>query len=471
MQIAIFAMYLRGGDAVGRQLSLWVRVLLGAGYTVRLFVEELSTSAPADIAGCTTVITGSQLLQSEAWQWVEEADLVICDYPAYFGLAECLRLLTKPRVLFSYHGVTPPHFWPNREGQAFLEQSRRRAALVHFADLAVTRSEFTRQELYHLTGYSLDRIAVVPCIVPRPSIQRSTRHFSHTTPLILAVGRLAVNKQPELLVEALAMLRSALPDARLVFVGDARGPSHAPVLAVIRRRAEEFGVADAVDCTGLVDDDLLEHLYQQADLLVSASAHEGFCVPVVEAMARGVPVVAMSAGAIPETVGDAGLLVPAGDVQALAMAMQTVLSSDAERHSLVRRGYDRAQRYEVEIVGVELLALLRDLPPAKRRVGLPRLNQKINLTALDGAAEVAVPVLPSVQRIPFISHFAARLRQWLTSDMQRLSDLLIQRQVAYNRLLAQTIAAVDELSAQLSEAQAADRYLEQQRHVHSRHDA
>ncbi len=470
MQIAIFAIYLRGADAVGRQLSMWVRVLLHAGYTVRLFVEELATSAPADVAGCTTVTSGAQILHSEAWQWVEQADLVICDYPAYFGLAECLRLLTKARVVFSYHGVTPPHFWPNREGQLFLEKSRRRAALVHFADLAMTRSEFTRQELHHLTGYPLARIAVVPCIVPQASAQASTRRGLHASPLILSVGRLAANKQPELLVEALAILRIKLPDARLILVGDVRGPSHAPVLAVVRKRAMELGITDAVECTGLVDDGLLDHLYQQADILVSASAHEGFCVPVVEAMAQGLPVVAMAAGAIPETVGDAGLLVPAGDVPAMAMAMETALCSDEQRRRLITRGYGRAKRYEVEVVGPELLELLRELPPATRRGGVPRLSQMINLAALDAAAETAAPVLPPALRLLFISKWAVKLRQWLTSDMQRRIDMLIQRQVAYNRLLAQALAAVDELSAELSEANAADQSREHDMRTQRYHD-
>ncbi len=456
MRIAVLTMYVRRADAVGLQLIEWVRALHHRGHSVQIFAEQYGPGTPEDVGILTRITSGPKLRESPAWQDLQVADLVICDYPAYYSLAECLRLLSGPRIVFSYHGVTPPALWPDATGRRFLERSRQRTALVHFADLAIARSEFTRQELHHLTGFPLERIAVIPCSVPAtPSSPPPAQ--SHNPPLIISVGRLAANKRPQLLVDALALVRDGIPDASLLLVGDAHGPSHAPVVAQVRARASALGIVEAVHCTGLVDDALLERLYARADLLVSASVHEGFCVPVVEAMARGVPVVAVAAGALPETVDDAGLLVAPDDMPALAEAMRRALQDAPLRQTLVQRGYQHAQRYQPEVVGRQLVELLEGLSSGaiKERVGLPRLSQLAEVATLAAAAELPSPFPAAGTRIPVISALAARLRRWMTSDLLRQVDLVIQRQVTYNRQLAQVLQATDELSAMVSEREAA----------------
>ncbi len=456
MRIAILAIYVRGADAVGLQLIEWVRALRERGHSIKIFTEQRGSGTPEDVRALTQITSARQLQESSEWQELQAADLVICDYAVYYHLAECLRLLSGPTVVFSYHGVTPPTLWPDPAGREFLERSRRRAALVHFADLAIARSEFTRQELHHLTGFPLARIAVIPCAVPTPPPLVRRRAEPFQSPVIISVGRLAANKRPQLLVDALARVRNDIPDASLLLVGDARGPSHAPVVAEVRARASELGIAEAVHYAGLVDDALLEHLYARADLLVSASIHEGFCVPVVEAMARGVPVVAVAAGALPETVGDAGLLVASDDPRALSDAIRRTLQDPHLRQTLVERGYRHAQRYLPPVVGRQLVELLEALPRGahKPRAGLPRLSQLAAMGMLDATAELPPSLPSSATRIPVISSLAARLRRWITSDLQRHLDLVIQSQVTYNRQLAQTLQAADELSALTSEHEA-----------------
>ncbi len=462
MRIAILAISVRGADSIGRQLIEWVRALHRHGHMVRVIVERVDLGAPADVLAHTVVHTEGRLRHSDDWEYVRTADLVICDYPAFYGLADSLRLLERPAVLFHYHGVTPPALWPDTAGRAVLEQSRRRASLVHFADVAVSHSEFTRQELHHLTGYPLDRIHVLPCVVPPPPPMETRPPASGTTPLILSVGRLAANKRPHLLVEALAHVRREIPGARLVLVGDTRGPSHAPVLAKVRAYADELGLTEAVFCTGLVDDLLLEHLYGQASVLVSTSAHEGFCIPVAEAMAREVPVVCMHAGALPETVGNAGILVSDGDVPMLAGAIIRVLRYTAERCDLITRGLMHAGHYRPDAVVPRILQLIERLGPhTPRETGLVRLGQIVDLSSVEAAAEVTPPLLEPGKRIPLVSTLATRLRHWMSSETRRTLDELLSRQVTYNRQVARALHALDDLSAQLSEREAALRLVQQ----------
>jgi glycosyltransferase involved in cell wall biosynthesis len=452
MRIVFFAIYVRGADSIGRELIEWVRILCRNGHTVRVIVERIGPGTPADIRALTAVHTERSLRQSIDWEYVCTADLAICDYPAFYGLADVLRAIEQPALLLIYHGVTPPALWPDPDGRAYLEQSRRRAALVHFADAAITHSEFTRQELHHLTGYPLSRIGVLPCIIAAPPADRVVPLAQTPAPLILSVGRLAANKRPHLLVEALALVRQQHPAARLILAGDARGPSHAPVLAQVRASAAALGLEDAVLCTGLIDDALLEHLYAQAAVLATASMHEGFCIPVIEAMARGVPVVANRAGALPQTVGDAGVLVPDGDVRALADALIDVLQNAESRAQLIARGYTHAQAYTPAALEPAMLQLLRDIPRrAHGTHSLMRLSQSVELARLAAAAEVGNNLPQPSGRIPLISALAVRLRRWLTSDIERRLDTFLQGQVRYNRQIAQTLHEVDELSATTSE--------------------
>jgi glycosyltransferase involved in cell wall biosynthesis len=96
-------------------------------------------------------------------------------------------------------------------------------------------------------------------------------------------------------------------------------------VAEARREAEALGVDDAVIFTGQLPLDELVALYQTCDLFVTASRHEGFCIPVIEALACGTPVVGAHATALPETIGPGGLTFPPGDHQALAEAVVALL--------------------------------------------------------------------------------------------------------------------------------------------------
>lgn len=454
MRIAILAIYVRSGDAVGLQLIHWTRLLQEAGHTVELYVEALGAAVPQDVLGVTRTVDGATFHRSPFWPALQSADLVICDYPAYYALAEALRLLTAPPILWSYHGVSPPDRWLDAAARQYLAMSQRRTGLVHFASLATTRSAWTRDELHSLTGFPHERIVVMPCIVPAP-IEPKER-VSTSPPYILHVGRVAAHKRPEILLEAMALVRRSIPDAHLVLAGDAQGPSHAPVVQQLQRRAAELGISDAVCYTGSVEQDHLESLYRSASVVVSASAHEGFCVPMIEAMARGVSVVVTATAALPETVGDGGIVV-ADEVEALAAALVRVLDDQALRKTLISRGFQRARLFESEVVRDQLLALIeRAAALPNRNRPAPRLRQLVDLSRLQAGAEVAAS--PPEGRAHPVSRIAAFVRAWFQSDLRRQFDELQQRQVAFNRQLTSSLIELDEWSAEASERQAATTY-------------
>ncbi|RIK34041.1 MAG: hypothetical protein DCC57_24610, partial [Chloroflexi bacterium] len=134
---------------------------------------------------------------------------------------------------------------------------------------------------------------------------------------------------------------AALPAARLVLLGG--GPEETALCAL----AGQLGIASAVTFAGRVDEAAKLAYYARAGLLVSASTMEGFGLAVGEAMACGVPVVASAAGSLPELVEDgiSGLLVPPGDIDALAAAMLRVLQEPALAQRLAAAGPPRIDRF------------------------------------------------------------------------------------------------------------------------------
>src|SRR5690606_4272593 len=135
------------------------------------------------------------------------------------------------------------------------------------------------------------------------------------------------NKRIDDVVRALALIRQQRPNTMLLLVGDNRSEIYARQAEDILRLAKELGQSDHVIFTGQVDDDTLVKHYQFADLFVTASLHEGFCIPVIEAMASGLPVIGAHTTALPETIGNAGLTFTPQDPADLANTVLRVLET------------------------------------------------------------------------------------------------------------------------------------------------
>lgn len=160
---------------------------------------------------------------------------------------------------------------------------------------------------------------------------------------ILSVGRLDPEKNPLLLADVLARLRREDPRWRLVVCGDGPLEGH----LVDRLRA--LGVAEHAELRGYLtlDDGLLE-LYRESHAFLHVSWTEGLPQVLFEAFATGLPIVATAVGGVPEGLGDAGLLVPPGDAEAAATALERVARDEGLREQLIGRGLTRAHAHTTE---------------------------------------------------------------------------------------------------------------------------
>jgi glycosyltransferase involved in cell wall biosynthesis len=233
-----------------------------------------------------------------------------------------------------------------------MRRALRRGAHVHAV------SQFVADEVIAELAAEPERVHAIPNgLTPRPAgDQARGRRRAGGERYVLAIGTIEPRKDLPSLVRAFDDVAGDDPDLRLVVAGqDGWGvDDFNAAVAAARHR-------DRVVRLGFVSDD------ERADVLAGATAfafpsvYEGFGLPPLEAMAAGVPVVTTRTGAIPETVGDAAILVEPGDRDGLVAALVTATSDEAQRATLIERGRARAARYSWDDTAASMVRLYRSL--------------------------------------------------------------------------------------------------------------
>jgi len=244
------------------------------------------------------------------------------------------------------------------------------------ADAIIAVSECTRRDAIRFYGITEEKITVIyEGVSPRfrpasPEAVRAVREkYSLPEHFILYVGTIEPRKNLTALLEAFhhflatcsslsapCDLRPATCDLRLVIVGK-KGWLYESFF----HRLRELGLDDRVIFTGYVPDEDLPAIYSAADLFVFPSLYEGFGLPVLEAMACGVPVVCSNTSSLPEVAGDAALLVDPTDVRALAGAMEEVLTDEGKRKEMRERGLRQAAKFSWEKAAAMTLKVYQDV--------------------------------------------------------------------------------------------------------------
>jgi L-malate glycosyltransferase len=275
-------------------------------------------------------------------------------------------LRSRPeRKALNHHNITPPEMlaaWEPAMVPGLRWGNRQLIELAASVDFALADSHFNRNDLWAL-GYR--DIEVVPILldldgfdreVDRDTQQRLERDRAQGGADLLFVGRIVPNKCQHDLIKALVVYRRTFdPQARLRLVGGATSDEY---LRVLREYAAALGVADAVDLTGPVSAGALGAYYRSADVFVSASEHEGFCVPLLEAMHHGVPIVAFAAAAVPETLAGAGVLLDSKSPAMFAAAIHQVVSDPGTRRAMVEAGRLRLRDFDLETTRARFLDVL-----------------------------------------------------------------------------------------------------------------
>lgn len=246
-----------------------------------------------------------------------------------------------PKAIY-YHNITPPRFFPPGSPR-FANAARgyaQIAAIVDVFDLIIGDSRYNIHELARYLDKPKPGLHIYPIVEPQDF---RDREFDEGLAADLSrdgmtnfvfVGRVARNKRQEKLLDLFDhYFREVDRYSRLLLVGDDQcDPQYMSELEHLRAR---LSAREQIVFTGKVSKSELAAYYRSADVFVCASEHEGFCMPLIEAMSLGIPVVAYAAAAVPETMGSAGIVVHDWDVPRIAELIHVVLSEqDLRQHVL-----------------------------------------------------------------------------------------------------------------------------------------
>lgn len=334
-------------DAIGAAVLGIRRMLRETGFHSEIFADLIGSDLRRDARPA-----------GELEAAVRPGDCVVYHLSIGSPLADLVRRLPCRRAIY-YHNITPEAFYAGTNAAVVYWLRRGRedlGALAPIADVCMAPSRYSLDELDE-AGARTSHLVRLPIDLERFDPRSAT--FPQTPATVLFVGRIAPNKRQDELIRYLAALRSLdVPDVQLRLVGSYADTDR--YMLGLQRFAEELGVRSSVRMTGLITDRELGEAYAGASVFACASLHEGFCVPLVEAMSFGLPVVARSAGAVPETLGGAGLLLDTDDPLVWASSIRQVLENPVLRTALADLGRQRVAGLMGEPIAPALAQSLAD---------------------------------------------------------------------------------------------------------------
>lgn len=338
------------GDAISTYARQLQKIFRSWGHPSEIFVQPSSID-PAVIGLCRPLSAHRERSAAE--------NIMIYHFSIGAFATDYFAGLPDRKVVI-YHNVTPAHYFAlfQPELAAFLEKGRRELReLAEVTDLALGVSEYNRKEL-EAAGFR--RTGVVPLAAdwsglegkPSPGVLRRCRKWGK---IILFVGRIVPNKRIDDLLKTFYYFKLIKPVSRLVLVGKyADTPIYYDYLRTI---IHDLGLKDVIFTGHTTDAELLAY-YRSAALYLCLSEHEGFCLPLLEAMHFGIPVLAYAAAAVPDTLDGAGVLVKEKNFPEIAEMAALLINDDAFRGQIVESQRNRLKKFRALPLDFTLRSLL-----------------------------------------------------------------------------------------------------------------
>ena len=346
------------GDAIGNHARGIQRALRRAGYESAIYVENADPRVESLTRDFRDLVTD-----------IGPDDILIHHF-SIGSRASRTAYAVAGRMILVYHNITPPQYFLGEHSWLVRQCYHGRRELLAYrtrVDLALGASEFNRQELEAAGFTATGVLPVVPDfshldVAPDSRVYDA---FDDETTNILFVGRLIGNKRPDNLIRYAHAYRTLFnSNARLIVAG-----SHehfAGYLAELHAFATRIGATN-VHLLGQVTNEELTALYDVADVFLCASEHEGFCVPIVEAFYKRVPVIARAAAAVPATMDGGGILYDTEDPAEVAGLIDAVVSDEALEHRVLHAQDAALARLQSRDFESTLLSYVRQVSAAPQR--------------------------------------------------------------------------------------------------------
>ncbi len=330
------------GDAIGNDTIALKGAIKEMGYATEIYAENIDKRLPDSIARKTAKLRD-----------LKKDDVLI--YHKSTGTDLTFKLERyKCRRIMVYHNITPPGFFRSYsipatqltelgyKGVDFLRDK---------VDYVLADSAFNKGELLQ-RGYSCP-IDVRPILIRFEDYRQApdeatVKKYSDGKKNLIFVGRIAPNKKQENVIRAFYCYKKLNPDSRLILVGSSKGMENYRDRLV--KYAGALGIGDDVVFTGHIKFSEILAYYHIADVFVCMSEHEGFCVPLVESMFFGTPIVAYDTSAISDTLGGSGMLLDSNDPVYAAAVIDRLLTDDRLREAVIEGQRRRLEDFSYEHV-------------------------------------------------------------------------------------------------------------------------
>jgi glycosyltransferase involved in cell wall biosynthesis len=330
------------GDAITNQMFVLQAELRALGYPSEIFAEHFDGELATSIKHIDSLKPSPH-------------ELLLIHHSMGHRRLDQILALPNP-IITVYHNITPAQELTDVGYKHFSHIGRNQLdVLAEQSLMGIADSHYNRKEML-LRGFK--KVEVIPV---RTDFREffSARQHRHPERDWLFVGRIAPNKQQLEIIKAFHHFHHNVEkSARLYLVGDHKMRSY---VDAVGDEIEKLGMIPFIDAPGKLEDVDLIHRYARAGVFISLSTHEGFGVPLLEAMASGIPVVALESSAVTETMGGAGVLLTASDPITVSNAVQRLMTDDGYRQDIIwkqDRRLEKLTRFDTRKALVRILKQL-----------------------------------------------------------------------------------------------------------------
>lgn len=341
------------GDAVGNDVIAIQNALKEAGYVTAIFTNYIHPKLPINIAFLV-----------EDLPELDDTDIILYHFASEDPLYNLIKK-TASKVVLRYHNVTPPHFFHGYDLAA--EHNTKKGLqqikeLASYIDYGIVDSEFNKADLVNM-GYKCP-IYVSPILIQFEDYEKEPsksviRRYSDGRTNIIFVGRIVPNKKIEDVISVFSHYKKSYDNsARLFLVGNYNEDDK--YFNYLKKFINKCQVEDVIFSGHIPFDEILAY-YSIANAFVCMSEHEGFCVPLVEAMFFNVPIVAFDSCAVPNTLGGSGVLVAEKDNNVIAELIFKLVKDNDYKKLIIEKQKERLAFFDNKRISEELLGYIKNI--------------------------------------------------------------------------------------------------------------
>jgi len=336
-------------DAVGNVVVSIQKILQEAGYHSEIYAETIHPEMQKKAKSHTE------------YNKENSDDILIYHHGFASNLVDYLLLL-KNKIILIYHNITPASFFVELDDETVAGCIRGREQLDQLRDKVIMSLAFSKYSEQELKQKKFKNTAVIPAIIDTKkiiAIDPSLNKKLDNSVKIICVGRVIPHKKIEDVLKVFAFYNQCINNNSKLFLIGKYDETNA-YLVWLKDMIEKLDLKNVTFINDISDEELASH-YESADIYLSMSEHEGFCIPLVESMAHNLPIVAYAAAAVPETLDRSGVLIHEKKFEEIAEIIHLIIEDKNFRETLIKNQNKRLESLDLNATSTELLRHVRNL--------------------------------------------------------------------------------------------------------------